>query len=228
VTSPRVSGVAADMRRGRQALAVGLLLLVAACGGASTGRPTTGFTDNNPDGMNGAVLGRPYTVPDVTLTATDGSKFSLTKDTTAPVTLVFFGYTHCPDICQIVMADITSAVARLDEADQKKVDVLFVTTDPARDDPTTLRTYLDRFNPRFVGLTGDLKTIVRAGDALGVEIAKGRKLPSGGYEVEHGTQVLEVDGRDRVPMVWTEGTPPQQIAEDLSTLLHRPESSPAS
>jgi len=214
--------------RAASLLAALALTALTGCGGADSARTTSGFTESNPDGMHGAVLTEQYVVPEVSLTATDGSDFSLTKDTKAPLTLVFFGYTHCPDICQIVMADLTSAVARLDEADQKKVDVLFVTTDPARDDPKTLRKYLDRFNPRFEGLTGDLKTVVKAGDALGVQVAKGKKLPSGGYEVEHGTQVLEVDGRDHVPMVWTEGTPPQQIAEDLTTLLHRPESSPAS
>jgi protein SCO1/2 len=202
-------------------VAAGLLVLLAGCGGQDSGQLTSGFTDNNPDGMNGAVLGRPYVVPDLTLTATDGSKFSLTKDTRAPVTLVFFGYTHCPDICQVVMADIASAVARLDKADQGRVQVLFITTDPARDDAATLRKYLDRFNPAFEGLTGDLKTIVRAGDALGVAIEKGQKLASGGYEVVHGTQVIGVNDRDRAPIVWTQGTPAGQIADDLTTLLHR-------
>jgi protein SCO1/2 len=204
-----------------RALAAGLLVLLAGCGGQDSGQLTSGFTDNNPDGMNGAVLGRPYVVPDLTLTATDGTKFSLTKDTKAPVTLVFFGYTHCPDICQVVMADIASAVARLDKADQGRVQVLFITTDPTRDDAATLRKYLDRFNPAFEGLTGDLRTIVRAGHALGVAIEKGQKLPSGGYEVVHGTQVIGVDDRDRAPIVWTQGTPAGQIADDLTTLLHR-------
>ena len=204
------------------------LLVLAACGGQDSRQLASGFTDNNPDGLNGAVLARQYVVPDVTLTDTEGGRFSLTEDTRAPFTLVFFGYTHCPDVCQVVMADITSAVARLDRADQRKVDVLFVTTDPARDDAKTLRKYLDRFNPRFEGLTGDLKRIVKAGDALGVSIAKGRKLPSGGYEVENGTQNVGVNARDRSPIVWTEGTPPVQIAQDLTALLHGRESRPAS
>lgn len=212
-------------RRVAAVVAAGLLLTVAACGGEAPAGNVAGFTDNNPDGMHGVVLPKAYVVPDVTLSATDGSSYSLTEDTDAPVTLIFFGYTHCPDICQIVMSDIASALTRLDAADRAQVEVLFVTTDPARDDEATLRDYLDRFNPDFEGLTGDLRKIVRAGNAMGVAIEKGKKLPSGGYEVTHGTQVIAVDSSDRAPMVWTEGTSPAQIAEDLTKLLHRTESS---
>ena len=178
--------------------------------------------------MHGAVLSEQYVVPETTLTATDGSDYSLTEDTTAPLTLVFFGYTRCPDICQIVMADIASAVTRLDAEDRSKVDVLLVTSDPARDDPAALREYLDRFNPEFEGLTGDLGKIVDVANELGVAIEKGAKMPSGGYEVTHGTQIVAIDERDRSPIVWTEGTSPAQLAEDLTALLDQQESSPES
>lgn len=177
--------------------------------------------------MHGAVLTDEYVVPDVTLTATDGSDYSLTEDTTAPLTLVFFGYTQCPDICSIVMADLASAVTRLEPEDQARVEVLLVTSDPARDDPRTLREYLDRFNPQFEGLTGDLDKIVTVANELGVAVEEGAKMPSGGYEVNHGTQIVAIDGRDRSPVVWTEGTPADQIAEDLTKLLDKTESSPA-
>ena len=215
------------VRKSAAVLATLALTALAGCGGSDSAATTAGFVEHNSDGMHGAVLTDPYVVPDVTLTATDGSDYSLTADTTAPLTLVFFGYTHCPDICQIVMADIASAVARLDGGQQEQVDVLFVTSDPARDDPATLREYLDRFNPRFEGVTGDLDTIVRAANDLGVAIEKGAKMPSGGYEVSHGTQIVAVDDRDRSPIVWTEGTPAAQIAEDLAALLDESESSPA-
>jgi protein SCO1/2 len=228
-----VSAVAGERRVDgrRTALSVAsalLALLLTACGGQEdSGQLTSGFTEGNPDGMHGAVLAEQYVVPDVALTATDGSDYSLTEDTTAPLTLVFFGYTHCPDICQIVMSDIASAVTRLDAQDQGSVDVLFVTSDPARDDPATLRKYLDRFDPDFEGLTGDLKTIVKVANDLGVAIEKGAKMPSGGYEVTHGTQIVAVDDRDRSPIVWTEGTPADQIAEDLNALLDEREGTSA-
>ena len=223
--------------RSRHRLAGAVVTVIAAvlsaCGAEETPATTEGFTEGNPDGMHGAVLTDPYVVPDVELTATDGEPFSLTEDTTAPLTLVFFGYTHCPDICQIVMADIASALTRLDEADRDKVEVLLVTSDPARDDPETLRAYLDRFDPRFEGLTGALDTIVEAATALGVPIEKGAKMPSGGYEVTHGTQIVAIDESDRSPLVWTEGTSAALLAEDLDMLLttglpDQTESDPAS
>ena len=167
----------------------------------------------------GAVLTEPYAVPATRLTDTAGDPYSLVDDTDKRLTLVFFGYTNCPDICQTVMANVTAGLTRLDDADRAQVDVVFVTTDPARDDEQVLRTYLDRFDPSFVGLTGDLDTITGIGDEVGVAVEEGEKLPSGGYEVTHSTQVLGVDGNDQVPIVWTEGTSASEFASDIHTLL---------
>jgi protein SCO1/2 len=119
----------------------------------------------------------------------------------------------------VVMADVASALTRLDEAERTQVGMLFVTTDPARDDEATLRAYLDRFDPSFEGLTGPLTRIVRAGKSLGVAIEKGEKLPSGGYEVSHGTQVVGMLPDGTAPVVWTQGTAPEQIAEDIHVVL---------
>jgi len=197
-----------------------VVLLLAACGREPTGGPLTSeITVSDDDGMHGAVLTEQYVVPDLFLTDTGGEPFSLREDTTGPLTLVFFGYTNCPDICQVVMADIASAMNRLNTSERERVDMLFVTTDPARDDEQALRAYLDRFDPGFEGLTGELATIVEAGKAFGVPIERGAKMPSGGYEVAHGTQIVAVNAKDRSPIVWTEGTPAVGLAEDISTLL---------
>ena len=83
----------------------------------------------------------------------------------------------------------------------------------------TLRAYLDRFDPSFGGLTGPLPRIVEAGNALGVPVEKGRRLPTGGYEVDHGTQVVGVLPDGTAPIVWTQGTGPELLAEDLRTIL---------
>jgi protein SCO1/2 len=118
-----------------------------------------------------------------------------------------------------VMADLASAMTRLDDADRQQVDVVFVTTDPARDDETVLRDYLDHFDPGFVGLTGPLPTIVDIGNALAIAVEQGEKLPSGGYDVTHGTSVLGIDSDDEVPIVWTQGTSATQFASDVHQLL---------
>jgi len=171
------------------------------------------------DGFHGILLPDPYVVDGATLTDTSGAPFSLTDSTDAPLTLVFFGYTHCPDICQTVMAGLASAMTRLDDAEREQVDVVFVTTDPARDDEQTLRTYLDRFDPSFIGLTGDLETITEIASSVSVYVEKGKKLPSGGYEVDHGTPVVGITADDRAPLVWTVGTSSAQIAEDIAKEL---------
>lgn len=173
----------------------------------------------NDQKFTGVVLDQPYTLDGTALTDTDGQPYSLTKDTDARLTLVFFGYTHCPDICGLVMSSLASAVTRLDDADRKQVQVVFVTTDPARDDEQVLRHYLDHYDPDFLGLTGPLKDVVAVGDSVHVPIEQGQKLPSGGYEVVHGTTVVAIDPSDRVPVVWTEGTSAAQYAADIHSLL---------
>ena len=209
------------VRRALTAAALGLVLLLAGCGADDPGQggPVTGVTVNDEDGMNGAVPTEPYSVPDVALEATDGSRTVLAEDADRPLTLVFFGYTMCPDVCQLVMADVANALNRLEPAEREQVAMTFVTTDPARDDVETLRTYLDRFDPTFEGLTGPLPRIVELGEAVGVPIAKGQKLPSGGYEVDHGTHVLGMTDDGTVPILWTQGTPPELIADDIRRIL---------
>jgi len=192
-------------------------LALASCAGGEQGVDTS-----SDDGYFGAVLEQQYVVPDITLTDDTGAPYQLTADSTKPLTLVFFGYTSCPDICPAVMASLASALTRLDDDQRDRIDVLFVTTDPARDDEETLRSYLDRFDPTFVGLTGSLGDIKAAGDALGVFIEKGTKLPTGGYDVNHGTQVIAIDDHDRSPIVWTQGTSSAQFASDLIRLLDHP------
>jgi protein SCO1/2 len=216
----------ADLRRRlvtRLAAAPALtaLALLAGCAGSGSASPVANVRIQDDDGMNGAVLPAPYHVPAATLTATDRKPYALRADTTKPLTLVFFGYTNCPDLCQVVMADIASAVSRLSATDRAKVGMLFITTDPARDDATVLRAYVDRFNPDFTGLTGPLRTITTVGNALGVPIEKGTKLPTGGYDVNHGTQVIGLLPNGTAPIVWTQGTPPGRFADDIATILHK-------
>jgi protein SCO1/2 len=192
--------------RALAAVILPVALLVTACGGGD-------------EELSGAVLTEPYVVPATPLTDTEGAAYSLAGDTDKRLTLVFFGYTNCPDICQVVMQTLASAMTRLDDADREQVDVVFVTTDPQRDTEQVLRNYLDRFDPGFVGLTGDLATIAAVGKSLAIPVEHGDKLPSGGYDVTHGTAVLGIDGNDQVPIVWTQGTSAAQFASDIHQLL---------
>jgi protein SCO1/2 len=152
----------------------------------------------------------------VALTDTGGKPFELAAQDKR--TLVFFGYTNCPDICQVVMSTIVSAVARLSPDEKRELQVAFITTDPARDTPAKLRSYLDRFDPAYVGLTGPIKRIDQLATPMKVFIKKGEKLPSGGYAVAHSTSVVAVD-QGAGDLLWTRDTSPAEMAEDLDKIL---------
>jgi protein SCO1/2 len=190
-----------------------VLGLVSACGSGDA---------EGSDGYRAGQTHDPYRVPATPLTDTDGQPYSLTKDTDKPLTLVFFGYTHCPDICQTVMSTITTALTRLDSADRDRVDMVFVTTDPARDDEAVLSRYLSHFDPSFVGLTGDLDTIAAIGKPLAVYVAQGQKLPSGGRDLNsHSTQISGITSDDTSPILWTQDTSSADLAADIHTLLQK-------
>lgn len=205
-----------DVRRAVPALLLLLLAPLAGCGGTEEQPGSVAeVREVNPDGFHGIVMPRPPQLPEQTLTDSHGQDYALVADSTSPLTLVFFGYTHCPDICPLIMGDLAAARSRLTQDLQDKVGMLFITSDPARDDPETLRAYLDRFDPSFEGLTAPIEQITRIGKAVGVEITEGDKLPSGGYAVAHGTQVLGVVPGGSAPLVWTQGTSSKDLADDI-------------
>jgi protein SCO1/2 len=199
-------------RRARLTLLLALSLVL--------GLALTACAKSSADTFAGAVLPQPYHVPATPLTDTNGRAFSLADSTHHRLTLVFFGYTHCPDECPTTMATLASAMLQLDPTDRRNVQVVFVTTDPARDTGPVIRHWLDHFSSSFVGLTGPLHTIKKVAMDVGVPVEKGRRLPSGGYDVTHGTQVLGVDGKNTVPVVWTLGTTAPEFAHDIHQLLH--------
>ena len=121
------------------AVLVGVLL--SACSG----------DDKAATALHGKQVDPPFTVNGQELVDTDGKPFSLTADTDKRLTMVFFGYTNCPELCGLVLGNLASAVSRLDDADREQVDVVFVTTDPARDTASAVRSYLDRYDPSFTG-----------------------------------------------------------------------------
>lgn len=211
MTWPQAYVVARPVPRRLAAALLGATLLVSGC--ASGEQPV------GEEGFHGSVLQDKYAVPEAPLTDTDGSPYSLVDQTDKPVTVVFFGYTNCPDICQMVMSNIASSLTRLDDAERNQVDVVFVTTDPARDDEKALRRYLDRFDPGFIGLTGKLSTIKQLAKSFGVFMEREPKLPTGGYDVSHTTAIFTVDSADEVPVIWNQDTSAQSLADDIKKLL---------
>ena len=197
--------------RGSRALgAVALLGLLAACGGGGGEASTE---------LNGTPLDPPAEVAATPLVDTDGSAYSLVDDTDKDLTLVFFGYTNCPDICGQVMATLAGTLARLDDGAKERLDVVFVTTDPARDTEPVVEEYVDAFDPSIIGLTGGLDDIVAVGESLYVGVDQGEKLPSGGYDVTHGTRVMAIDSDDQTHVMWDHDVSQAQLAHDVLMLL---------
>ncbi|MFC5728474.1 MULTISPECIES: SCO family protein [Nocardioides] len=178
-------------------------------------------TTSDPETFTGTRLKQPYQAPDIALTDTDGAPYSLAADTDKPLTLVFFGYTACPDYCPLVMNNIAAAMNRLEADEREQVDVVFVTTDPARDNPAVLRRYLDRLDSDFVGLTGDLERIIEVGDPLAIYVNDGKRLPTGGYDLGgHSTFTLGIDENDEAVVLWNQETSSTEFAADIRTLLN--------
>ena len=176
----------------------------------------------DPAGFHGgASLPKPYSMPDQTLTDTSGHSYNLRTSPSKPVTLLFFGYTHCPDVCIGVLSEVATALNRMPGSSRDQVQMIFVTTDPARDTPKVVGAYLDRFDPSFIGLTGDLATIKRVADRVGVDIQGMNKLPSGGYEVGHTAQVIGFDKQHQGVVLWTPSTAIGDLTTDFELLVAR-------
>jgi len=196
-----------------------IVLLISGCIAAPSG--PTGQRNADPAGYTGgSSLPEPYSMPEISLTDTSGRPYNLATTPSKPVTLLFFGYTNCPDVCITVLSDVALTLQRLAPADRDQIQFIFITTDPARDKEKQIRRYLDRFNSSFVGLTGPLPMIKRAATQVGVDIQGMKKLPSGGYEVGHSAQVIGFS-RNSGLVLWTPGTPIAALKHDFALLVER-------
>jgi protein SCO1/2 len=196
-----------------------IVLLISGCIAAPSG--PTGERNADPAGYTGgSSLPEPYSMPEISLIDTSGRPYNLATTPSKPVTLLFFGYTNCPDVCITVLSDVALTLQRLAPADRDQIQFIFITTDPARDKEEQIRRYLDRFNSSFVGLTGPLPMIKRAATQVGVDIQGMKKLPSGGYEVGHSAQVIGFSRNSGV-VLWTPGTPIAALKHDFALLVER-------
>lgn len=205
------------------ALGLGLAAALAGCGSsASSGNGSSSgmVVDSAPTSLfDGVQITNPYTKPNLTLTDSDGKSFNLLTGTAGKLTLVYFGYTHCPDVCPTTMATLASALHALPAAQASKVEVVFVSTDPTRDTPAVLHSWLGQFDPSFIGLTGSFATIQKAASSLQITIEPPVKEPGGGYTVTHGAEVIAFDAKDKGYIVFTAGATVAQFTHDIPLIL---------
>jgi protein SCO1/2 len=204
--------------KARHTAALLLLAVVTACSSGS--KPLAEISGGQPAGdLRGDVLEPPSPEPAVQLTDTAGASYDLRKATAGKVALVYFGYTHCPDICPTFMADVAQALRESTAAVRSRVDVIFISVDPRRDSGQTIRRWLDNFNPHFVGLRGSIHQIIQTQRAMGVPASRVKPHSKHGYTVEHSAELLAYTP-DRVGHVlYTEGpTTISDLRHDLAIL----------
>jgi protein SCO1/2 len=211
------SSVRPRVRTGGLLLAVvALLALVAtACGGEQASSSSS---------MRGAVLDPPVALPASAgpFTSTAGGSTTLGNLQTGKLMLVFFGYTHCPDVCPLTMADIGQALREADPDVRAATQVVFVTSDPARDTPAVLKEWLGHFDTglpnRFVGLTASTALIDGTAKKVGVPLEPPVKQKNGTYTVDHGAQLLAFQN-GQAHLLWTSGTTVADYKHDLEQLV---------
>ena len=197
-----------------------MILPAAACGGSAAG--SSDSTSPSPH-YHGAVPDVHDPRPSFRLVDTEGKPYDFAGQTTGRATMLYFGYTHCPDECPTSMADVAAALRRVDPSLARQVTVVFVTTDPWRDKKPVLRKWLDGFDPTFVGLTGTPKQVAGAEVQMGMPIS--RRVPtkkangSGRYAVEHFAAVMAYGSDDRLATLYPSGVTPAEIAADIPLLV---------
>jgi protein SCO1/2 len=166
---------------------------------------------------HGAVIEPPAQAADFTLTDQNGAPFRL-SDQEGKIALLFFGYTHCPDVCPITLSEYKKIKAMLgDKADQ--VRFIYITVDPERDTVEVVRTFLQNFDPTFIGLTGDRTTLEPVWKAYGVYQQKQDAGSAAGYLVDHSTRTYLIDQQGNWRINYPYGLEPEKIAQDIEHLL---------
>jgi len=176
-----------------------------------------------PVGLDRDTAVRPLApAPPLRLSDQEGRRFDLASLRGEPV-LVFFGYTHCPDVCPTNLADVRDALKLVDQ----KVGVVFVTIDPARDDAAAMKQYVDYYQSGFIGLTGTDDEIRTVAEAWGVSYARVESTSAAGYAMAHTAETFLVDAEGRLRhRIWF-GAGPEIVAARINGLATEARESPA-
>ena len=179
-------------------------LLLAAC---DAGGPQFKSTD-----ITGVDYGRALELTD------HHGKLRRLEDFRGKAVVMFFGFTHCPDVCPTTLADMAQAMRQLG-ADADRVQVLFVTVDPERDTQEALARYVTAFDPRFLGLRGDLEATRTVAKEFKMYFEKRPGASPGAYTVDHSAQTYVLDPQGRLRLFVRHGRIAEDLAPDLRVLL---------
>lgn len=170
----------------------------------------------------GGMVSPPLLKPHFTLPDTSGAPFDFWSKTQGYVTLLFFGFTSCPAECPLQMATVATAFKTMPADVAAQIKVVFVTTDPARDNPSVLRSWLDHFDRGFIGLTGTETAIRSAQTAAWIRPATKTVLGNGDYGMDHSAFVLAYTKDNLAHVIYPVGVRQSDWIHDLPYLVRGP------
>lgn len=190
---------------------IGILLLI------STVAALT-LVFSKPPSFRGTLYGEPFpTAAEIELTRADGEIFRM-SDQRGKLILLFFGYTACPDVCPTTLAEMTLVMNELGSASHN-VQVVFVSVDPARDTPELVQTYVARFNPTFIGLSGSQAELEPVWQDYSIFREEVQSDSAAGVIVNHTARSFLVDADGRLRLSYAYQTPLEDIVHDIELLL---------
>ena len=158
-------------------------------------------------------------MPDLDFRLTDDQGKPVTgKDYRGKVVLLYFGYTHCPDVCPLTLAQLHVVMQRLGPL-ADNVRILFVTVDPARDTPEVMRAYVNAFDPRAVGLSGSPGDIEALSKRYRSAFTREPDRADGNYEVSHSSAIYVFDQEGKARLLSTPNNPQSDMIHDLHLLI---------
>lgn len=165
----------------------------------------------------GTVFQSPSPAPEIGLTAHTGEPISL-GDYEGELVLLYFGYTHCPDVCPLTLSNAARAIENLGD-DGDRVNVMMVTVDPARDTPELLAEYVTFFDESFLGLYGTDEQLALTASLYGVFFEAKEGTPESGYLVDHSAQLMAIDTEGFLRVLWAPDVSNEDLTADLKELL---------
>ena len=171
------------------------------------------------DSYRGGLVEPPLPKPAFVLTDTSGAPFDFWNRTMGSVTLLFFGYTYCPDQCPMHMTNVGGALKTVPAGMADQIKLVFVTTDPARDTPLVLRRWLDNFDRNFVGLTGTEAAVAAVEIGAGVPLARKTEPHNGNYSVAHANFVVVYTKDNLAHVIYPGGISKDDWIHDLPLLI---------
>lgn len=208
IMSCKVRRVAFSLHSFPMTLVLGFILFLSACG-------------NQEQEFHGIRYKPPIAAPEIKGVNWDGTSFHI-ADLNGKVALLFFGYTNCPDVCPLTMAKLASVYTKLGDQ-STELQVVMVTTDPERDTPETLATYIKIFNPSFLAIqpaATDLAALLKAYGGLASKDPPQSGAAEDQYLVSHSNTVYVIDRVGNLRLVFPPEIDLNLIIEDLRLLLN--------